>query len=74
MTQHNMSDLSNKCVLLKGLPFHITQPDVLNVLVSENLHNGVDKVEAHIEKQDDKRWIILYKTEEGQLHFSLFDV
>ena len=64
-----MSDISNRCVLLKGLPFHVTQSDLFNILESENLHTGVDKLHAHIERHDDKRWIILFKTEEGLSQF-----
>ena len=60
-----MSDLSNKCVLLKGLPPHFLQGDVEKVLRNGDFFSGVDKIQDHLERQNDKRWIVLFKTEEG---------
>ena len=61
-----MSELSKKCVLLKELPFDIGQEEVHNILQTAGYWAWVDKIYPYMEKEDDKRWIVLFKSEEGQ--------
>lgn len=70
-----MDEVSNRCVVLKGLPPSCTEFDVREVL--ELAHGDFqfvdryDKLQLYELTETDIRWIVLFKTKEGKNEINL---